>query len=421
MADYQIAALGFAMLNIFFIILESHHIKKLITPYSLTALPFIVIVLISNFFLIDLDFPPITLRTQFFIQVQLLIFVFASFSISQFFDLDKIPGSKKYSKPADEFSSNVLLLIALSWFSILIIFRKVLSLFSAHGGWIYFGDPEYELQMISGFHAHITQLAKVCFIFLVMIYKKANYKKAILITLAGLFFAVAIIQIKYHILWLVLMAFIFINAEETPKKQIKNLAWAGFVLLLIFNLFWIALKIAWGNFGFSNVHVYEYIAKQTANYLATGSMLLDNWLNHPNVRPDWTVITVLKNIHNLIVGNRIMYDFVPMVSLGFTRIGPGISSNVGTAFGTYYIIGGWWLTLAYSIITSIVYYIIYFISYTRYNLISIFFNLLFLTITTLTFFGTYYNSLSTYEMPIVFILLVLMLKLINHLKEIRVT
>ena len=42
---------------------------------------------------------------------------------------------------------------------------------------------------------------------------------------------------------------------------------------------------------------------------------------------------------------------------------------------------------------------------------------MFLTIATLSFFGTYYNSLSTYEMPIIFVLLGLVIKYINYLKN----
>lgn len=403
MNDYQLTSLVFSALIIILFYAEKLRLKKIITPFTLTAIPFVIIILITNFFLIDLKFLPVTMRAQYFILGQLLILWICGYIIASFFKIENILVSNSYSEVSHEFKDYSIVLVIISWLTIFVIFRKVLSIFALHGGPSYFGYGEYEKVMSRGIVAHVLQVSRVCFLFLLFVYKKSIYKKLILLTLFGLFLAISALQIKYHILWLILMAFIFYNAENSQKKQIKNLAVASIVLLLVFNLFWVILTIAWGIFGLSSEKMWLYIGQQTANYFVSGAILLDKWLNYPNIRPDWILIIVPKNFYNMIMGNPIRYDFVPLVSIGFKKVAQDVYSNVGTAYGTFYLIGGWSLTIAVTVIVSILSYIMYFLSYLKNNYFIIFLNLLFLTIGTLMFFGQYFTSLSTYEMPVILV------------------
>lgn len=416
MFEHQLASIGFASIVLLLLYLEKARINKVITPFSVTAIPFVVIVLLSNFLLIKLKFPPVTVRAQFFILTQLVILWFAGYFISGFFDVKRITANNSYRPAADEFYRYDLIVIVLGWIAVLVVANKVLSLFQSHGGWSYFGDPEYEDQMTSGFAGHINHVGRVCFIYLIFTFRKSNHKILSLFTLSALAAVIVLIQIKYLILYLVLMTFIYYNAESSPKRQLRNLALAALTLLVIFNLFWVLLKIAWGNFGLDNEMVYLYIARQTANYLASGSMLLDHWLNYAYVRPDWTLWVIPENLQNVVTGNPIRYSFVPMVSLGFEKVAPLVYSNVGTAYGSFYLIGGWPLTLAYSAVTGVIYYTVYFFSYIRYRFDLIFLNLMLLTITTMSFFGQYYTILSTYEMPVIFIMMGMGFKLITYIR-----
>ena len=403
MNDYQLTSLVFSALIIILFYAEKLRLKKIITPFTLTAIPFVIIILITNFFLIDLKFLPVTMRAQYFILGQLLILWICGYIIASFFKIENILVSNSYSEVSHEFKDYSIVLVIISWLTIFVIFRKVLSIFALHGGPSYFGYGEYEKVMSRGIVAHVLQVSRVCFLFLLFVYKKSIYKKLILLSLFGLFLAISALQIKYHILWLILMAFIFYNAENSQKKQIKNLAVASIVLLLVFNLFWVILTIAWGIFGLSSEKMWLYIGQQTANYFVSGAILLDKWLNYPNIRPDWILIIVPKNFYNMIMGNPIRYDFVPLVSIGFKKVAQDVYSNVGTAYGTFYLIGGWSLTIAVTVIVSILSYIMYFLSYLKNNYFIIFLNLLFLTIGTLMFFGQYFTSLSTYEMPVILV------------------
>ena len=62
------------------------------------------------------------------------------------------------------------------------------------------------------------------------------------------------------------------------------------------------------------------------------------------------------------------------------------------------------------------YYTVFFLSYVKYRFDLIFLNIMFLTIATLSFFGQYYTILSTYEMPVIYIMLGLGFKFITYIR-----
>lgn len=411
MTDIRILTICFIIVMFLLLLEEKNRIQKIITPFSATAIPFILVIFFTNFFLVNIKFPPITIRVQLFILFMMVLIWGIGFIISYFINYNKSSNTKFYETIGNEYIEHSNIIIFISWISIIIIFYRIFSLFSSHGGWTYFGNPKYEEEMISGFTSHIIQFGRASFIYLIFLIKSKKKKIFIFITLCFLSIVILLVQVKYHILWLILMVFIFFNLEKKPKIQIKNMIYASIALLIIFNIVWILLKISWGNFGIANKFVYIYISDQTINYFFTGTMNLNNWLNYPEVKPDWTLVVVFKNFFNVIIGNPIRYNFVPLVSLGFEKLTPTILSNVGTAYGTFYLIGGYYLTIAYVILSSFVYYLIYFMSFIKQNYMLIFLNLMFLTITTLSFFGQYYTSLSTFEFPLIFLSIGIICKL----------
>ena len=395
------------------LIIEKNRLNKIITPFSVATFPFLIIILINNLILIHLDFPAITSRAQFFILSQLIVLWIIGYIISNFFNREKLSEYNVYGFIKEQFKRYDIILIIISWISIFVISRRIMNLFSENGGLMYFGNPEYEEKLSQGLAAHFVHIGQVCFLFLIFIFKNSNHKKLILLTLFGLFVIISAIQVKYHILWLVLMTFYFIISDKPPKRQILILGFAALTMLLVFNLFWIAISLTVPDFFKTSEDIFLYLVKQTANYLFTGPILLDHWMGHSNVKPDWTLIIVLKNLVNVINGNPLRYEHVPLLNLGFEKITGNIYSNVGTAYGVYYLIGGFIFTFAMTILTSIIYYFTFFYSYMSQRFDILFFNLFFLTLATLTFFVQFFTSLATYELIVIFLLFGTTFKFIN--------
>lgn len=410
----QIFTIGDILFILALNILEIKRTKNLITPFVLASIPFVVIFFISNFFLLDFEFPPITIRAQLFITFCLLIL----WLIGQLFAKFNLPPLKNvFSKFSEDFYRYESFLLLSSWIIIFIAIKYLLVIFRQHGGFAYFGDPMYEKQMTMGLIAHLIQIAKVLFLFLIFIYKRARYKFLIICTLILLFFIIAANQVKYHLIFVIAMAFFFYIIEKPLKKQFRLFFFSGVAFFVIMNLFWIMLTLAWGTFGLSNKGVWEFFVKQTMNYFVTSPMVLNTWLSHPGVKPSWTLLTVFINIFNFVVGNPIKINVVPLVNLYFQQTAPNLYSNVGTAFGVYYLIGGLPFTVFMTILTGGISYILYFYSLKKYNPILIYFNLLFLVFWILSFFVQYFTLLSIYEMTVIFILFILGFKIFNKLQK----
>jgi len=415
--NIQITTVAFSLFFLLLSWVEVKRLKSVITPFVVAAIPFIIILLLVNFVLIDFQFPPVTMRSQLFIASCLFLVWLSGFVVSGLFKNISPSINKIFFKFAEEFNRFDMVLIIIAWIIAFIILHKAIVLFKQHGGFAYFGNQEYENEMIVGVVAHLVQLGKVVFIFLIFIFNKSKHKFLMFVTLFLLGIAIASIQVKYHIMFVIFIAFLFYNIGKPVKNQIKILAISALALFLIMNIFWFTLTIAWGTFGFSKAGVWEFFFKQTLNYFVTGPMVLDTWLSHPAIKPDWTLLVVVLNFYYFITGSLVRISAVPLVNMYFQQTAPGLYSNVGTAYGVYYLIGGLPLTFAMVIMVSILSYVFYFKSIRSYSPYLIFLNLLFLTMGVLSFFVQYFTLLSTYEAIVLFFALVIFFRLIIYLND----
>ncbi|WP_456408301.1 DUF6337 family protein [Caldithrix abyssi] len=413
----QLTTVGNILFLSLLMVAETRRLNNLITPFNVAAAPFIFIFLLSNFVLIHFDFPPVTIRSQLFIVGCLLVMWSVGLVLSRVINTERLEPAPVYFKFAEEFYKFDFFLIVLAWIVSLITIRKMMSLFHQHGGFAFFGSEDYEKEMIVGLVAHLVQIGKVVFILLVFIYRRVRFKKLTFLTLLVLGLAIASVQVKYHIMFVIFIAFLFYNVEKPVKQQLKVLAGAALTLFLIMNVFWLSLTLAWGTFDVFRKDIWEFFLKQTLNYFVTGPMVLDTWLQHPAVKPDWTMLIVFFNFLFFVTGNYLRYNVVPLVNLGFQQTAPDLYSNVGTAFGVYYLIGGIPFTLFAVLVFSAVSYFLYYKSLTKYAPYLIFFNLLFLTMGLLSFFVQYFTLLSTYQNSVIFVLLVAGFKFINFLNR----
>jgi hypothetical protein len=119
------------------------------------------------------------------------------------------------------------------------------------------------------------------------------------------------------------------------------------------------------------------------------------------------------NIVKVLFGDPAIIELVPYVSNGFLQTAPGLTSNVGTSFGVYYMIGGYPFTLFMTILLAFCSYFFYFLSSVKRNPIILYLNFLFLTLCMMSFYGQYFTTLTLYEMSFIFILLTLTFQIIN--------
>ena len=417
MSEIRLLALGSSFFIIGLIMLEIKRFNTLLTPFVFLAAPFVVIINLVNFGLQGIGFPPVTIRAQLLIYLSLIVYWLIGFIVSKFFNIKDFKFKKIKTLFSDEFKDFDLILIFVSWIVIIFVFKKVFSLFAAHGGFSYFGNQEYEKIMIRGLVAHLVQVGKVSFIVLFFIYKKSKYKKIILLTLIFLGIAIASTQIKYAIMFPIVMVFLYYNFEKTIEKQFKTLILFVLGLFLIMNLFWLTLTIAWGTFGFSHKGVWEFFYKETLNYFVTGPIILDYWMNFPQVKPDWALLVVFRNLYHVIINHPKIYNMVPLVSMEFHQTARGLYSNVATAFGTYYLIGGVVFNIFMNIFTSAITYLVYYLNLKKYSPYLMWINLLLLTMTLFTFFGVYFTLLSMYEMTFIFFIFIMIFRTFKYINQ----
>ena len=408
----QLSSLALFGAVFFLTINEKKRVKNYITPFTVTAWPFAIIDVLVNFFLTDLGFYPVTERVIFFIIINLLIiwligYLFSSFSQNR----------SRTTSISDVFSNyrkyNTLLYI-ISWISIVLTFIQVFALIKANGGIWFLGSREFEDQMAGGYASHMIQLSRACFILLVFINLNKNKNPVYTFTLFFLMLSAVANQVKYPFIWIVLIVFFFIYIYKPVRVQLLGIIKLSFIISIIFLALMSIVFLSW---DLSNANISEYLFLQFTNYIVSGPIVLDKWLDFANVKPDFSLFLVYKNFVNVIFGNPIRFLALDHVNLDFFPIGKGYPSNIGTSFGVYYIIGGLPFTFFITAVLSTIKYFIYFKSFKTMNPFIIFYNLFLLTISALSFFGEYMPLLSFWEIPLIIGIIILLFKFLEILSE----
>jgi oligosaccharide repeat unit polymerase len=421
----QLYSICLALIIIMLTVPEVKRLNSIITPFTFSAWPFLVICLLNNFILVHFKFKPVTARAQLFILVNLvIIWVVGSIMYHFLYPVKKDYDSDRYKLIFKDIVDYQYLIILIAWITIILNFNRAINLLSAHGGILFLGDQRFEDQMSGGggdIVGHIVEVGKICYLLLIFTISFAKNKFLYFVTIIALLLSTALTMVKYHVMWLVLFTFLFFIINKPVRKQVKTMAVVIMVLFLVMNLFWVSMTLVWGTFSFENKEVWNYFVQQTFNYFVSGPIVLDKWLTFGDVKPDWVMFLVLLNIKNVLVGNPERIIAVPYVCNGFYDVAPHSNSNVGTAFGVYYLIGGYIFAFFMVTVISIVSYIIYYKNKTSKSKILVFLNLLLLTLNTYNFFAQYFTLFTIYEITIIFVMFVIMFKVLNMVRRISRT
>ena len=334
----QLPSLVFFLMVLILTVFDTRRLHTIITPFTVAAWPFVIISLTTNFLLGYIGFPAMSMRAHVFLLINLIIIWIVGYIFSGIYQINKSPfhssDVKVIFRPFVKFQYFLMILsIILS----LVVLYRVYSLINQFGGWWFFGDERFEEMMIVGPVAHLIQIIKVCFLLLLFIFPHSKRKIFIIPVLIGSLVTIYFIQVKYHLIWLIVFGFLYLSISKKLSGQLKGVALLSFLVILIMNIFWLGLTFAWGTFSVKSTGMKEYLLYNSINYFVSGPILLDRWLNWPGIKPEWTLLTVFYNIGNILIGNPYRIDFIPLTSHGFLETAPGITSNVGTAFGVYFI------------------------------------------------------------------------------------
>jgi len=398
----QIETFGVVIAGFILIIEEARRLGKVITPLTLMVTPFLVILFLMNIVLIHFNYPTVTEKVMLFLLIQFIIFWVIGYIIFEIFN--RPPRLHfDFSEVECQLVKFTPVIVGLAILSAFIIIQKALALFQAHGGITYYAHPKYEKFMNRGASAHFIQLAKVCMFLLIVVYRRYHPKWLLWGVFGLLMVALALVQVKYHILHMMLMGLLYFSLNKNIKGQLRTLIGSALLLIIIFNIFWYIIA---QSAGITDTRVLQKaVLRYSVNYLASGTISLDIWMAHANVMPEWAPLVTIKNVINAILSNPYRHNLVRVVSLDFMDVGAGLITNVGTAYGPFYLIGGWPLSWAFTVVTGLLYYSLYFLSARYKNAFLLFLNLLMLVFSTFTFFVQYFLLLSTMEMPILLLIL----------------
>jgi hypothetical protein len=410
---YSICMVGFILI---LTSIEKKRLNSIITPFILAAWPFLFTSLLNNFVLIHFGYSPITARAQVFIMINLFIIWLVGYTMYFFIcPIHRDHDIDRYKPIFKDIANYQYFIIFISWITILLNINRVYDLLLAHGGIMFMGDQRFEDKMSGGGNivGHFVEVGKICYLLLIFTLSYAKNKYLYYVTIIALLFSTAFIMVKYHVMWLILFAFLFYVINKPIKKQLKTVVGIIVVLFLVMNLFWISMTLFWGTFSFTNTEVWNFFIRQFLGYFVAGPIILDNWLVLGDIKPDWALFIVLINVNNVLMGNPVRINAVPYVSHGFTMIAPYNYANVGTSFGVYYLIGGYIFSFFIVTLVSMGTYYIFFKSINTKSKVLIFLNLLVLTLSTFNFFVQYFTLLTTYEVTLLFVLFIVFFKVLD--------
>ncbi len=416
MMETQLSSLVFALTTFSLTTAEVKRYKSLITPFTVTVIPLAVISISVNFIFIYSGVSPVSFRANMLlVLLSVLIWIVGRVMSTVF----SVPEERtNYFDLFSLFEPYIRVLILVAVLISVIVFGKVLSLVRANGGWFYLGTDEFERLMATGPVAHLIIFGEAVFVMIFLTATKSKYKRMAYFSLFLLGGSIFIMMVKYNLLWIIMITFLLRNIHVPVNIQIKKILKIVLILSLVFIFYFMFLTFFWHTFSIGKSRMWEYFYKTFLNYFLTGPIILDKWMASPNVKPEWTMLIVLFNIFNVIRGNPFRYFSLKYVTTGFTHVIPGISSNVGTSYGVYYLIGGFTFTLFMTLLVAVIGYAFFIKALKTDNMNLIFLNIFFLTISSLSFFGQYFTLLPFYEFPIFFVVLVVLFKGLYYLKRI---
>lgn len=398
--------LGVIILFLFSFVISYWEKKKfgtIITPFSMMAWPYVIVVTLINFGGVFFGFFPVNLKSILFV-IGCLIFFQAGGIIVQLFFPPTV--TKKESINIDSYTLDHFfnyyrpLFVFLAVVSICVGLINLLQAVQTAGGWLGIASSKFEEAYGKGLLAHIMTINRAAFLFLFADYLHKK-RISILMLIVLMFITVLVLQIKNHIITLVIGGLFFAYLFKLIKFNLKKII---IYVVLIYLMFNISYGIGFSKIGISNAYsskVQLYLLSHFFTYLFGGPIGFSEILQNP-VYPLYTykeVFAVIVNIYNALSGDKNVVDVIFNQWIPVSSIYKYFhSSNVFTMFGMLYMYIGLYGTYLYLFFLGIISYWLRWLALK--NIYNVGWKLIYaflLSYLTLSFFGLFFNTLLIYE------------------------
>ena len=400
--------IGFLIEIVFLGIIEKRHWGTWITPLNVLSVPYalsvITIILYRKFVP---DIPEFYYPSLIIWMFGLLLFEFPSIVKSR--SISSLPKRKYINILITDSDDSYKLLRNIAYFSIIISLIKIRNLSGALSS---FGSDSFSAQyQSSSIYNHLSVL--VSCIFSYAIYKYDSNHKTSIIIIVGSLIGMFAIGTKS---WIIAPFLIGYYARLLTGKLKLSFKTTIFPILIIFIIFFTSyyISLVFLVEGELSNEILSFIGNHFVDYFCSGALTLGIDYKMGFVEPDMTsaLFAPPLNIFNALFG----FDYIYTINPIFIDIGVLGTSNVRTFFGTIAAYSK--SIIVFVIITSILSYFIYSIYAKACKSNSIFLllaNSANLTFLTFGFFDFYWLTLSSYEIPALFLIMHYFL----YIKQIR--
>lgn len=381
---------------------EKRRDGTVITPFSVLAWPFAIIVALVNLAGKYFGFFPVNLKSILFVILCLVFFFIGGMGSAAFFGTDNKklgPSRKIHDRVGQLFDLYRPLFITLAIVSIIASYvHFYISIKSL--GWLLIASKEFEEAFGKGVLAHIAVLNRPAFIFLFAdyLYRK---RKSILMLLILMFLSVLVLQIKGNIISILLAGIFFAHIYHLVKLNWRKVILYTGAVYILFNLSYI---IGFSRIGISHAYssqVQSYLLNHFFTYLFAGPIGFSEILSNPYY-PLYTfkeIFAVPINLYNTLIGNPdlvgiIFNHWIPISSIyQYFHL-----TNVFSIFGVLYMYVGPYVTIIYLFILGVVAYSLKVFAQKEDAFVGIRLVYAFLlSFLAISFFGLYFNILVVYE------------------------
>ena len=402
---------GVVLLLILVWFLSENEKKKfgtLITPFNTLALPYLVIVLMINLIAIHFKFYSVTLKCNLFVMLCLLFFFMGGRLVGLFFNQEHILLKHNADKLTKIFKYYRPLFISLAIISILAGLYNLYTAINAVGGWTAIATEQFEDAYGKGLFSHIMVINRAAFIFLMADFSR-NKSKINLLLLTFIFLLILILQIKNHIITIILAGLFFTYFYGKLRVNLRRIALYS---LIFYFLFVITYLIGFSRLGLKSIYstkIYLYLTNHFFTYLFGGPIGFSRIIDNP-VYPYYSykeIFAVPINVYYSLILKKPIVDPIIYHWVSVSRLYHYFNkSNVFGLFGMLYAYIGYLQTLVYMFVLGVTSYLFLYLSLKKRFYIgnSLIYSFL-LSFLAISFFGLYFNLLLLYEAALIMLII----------------
>ena len=371
--------------------------RALITPFNALAWPFFIIVALINLVAVRLGFFAVSLTSLLFIIAGLIFFKAGDLTVKK---LRPLRLGQPPPQDLNFFAFYRPVFVALALISLLAGFIHFQNALKLVGGWIGIASPDFEDAFGKGLLAHIMVLNRPAMLFLVADYFQ-HRKPYILVLIALMFISILILQIKFHIITILIASILFSHFYKPIHFNLKKTL---FYSLTIYGLFNLSYTIGFSRIGVGQAYssnIQLYLLNHFFTYLFGGPIGFSEILSNP-IYPLYAyepVFSVPINIYRTLTGNpqvvdTIIHHWVPVSNI-YQYFH---SSNVFTLMGMLYMFIGPYWTLIYMYCLGTLFSVLQFKAKVSMGWRMVY--AFFMAHLIISFFGLYFNFLLLWEAAI---------------------